>query len=62
MDPSHSEPGAPPRLYRELADGFHLLTRPEDYAEEAAFYAVALRESVSHPPTSVLELGSGGGP
>jgi hypothetical protein len=62
MDPLHSEPGAPPRLYRELADWYHLLTRPEDYAEEAAFYAEALRESASHPLKSVLESGSGGGP
>jgi SAM-dependent methyltransferase len=61
MDPLHSKPGAPPRLYRELADWFHLLTLPGDYAEEAAFYTDALRESAAHPLKSVLELGSGGG-
>ena len=61
MDPLHSKPGAPPRLYRELADWFHLLTRQEDYAEEAAFYVEALRAAVAHPLKSVLELGSGGG-
>ena len=30
------------RLYRELADWWHLLSRPEDYAEEAAHFARAL--------------------
>ena len=27
-----------PRLYTDLAGWFHLLTAPEDYAEEADFY------------------------
>jgi hypothetical protein len=27
-----------PRLYGELADWFHLLTAPDDYAEEADLY------------------------
>ena len=26
------------KIYNELADWFHLLTAPEDYAEEAAVY------------------------
>jgi len=50
-----------PRLYSELADWFHLLTRPEDYAEEARFYTETLRASAHHPVETVLELGSGGG-
>jgi SAM-dependent methyltransferase len=50
-----------PRLYRELASWFHLLTRPEDYAFEADLYGRLLTESAQIPVTTVLELGSGGG-
>lgn len=50
-----------PRLYRELASWFHLLTPPENYAEEARFYRRTLIESVKPRPRTVLELGSGGG-
>ena len=61
MDPSHRESKTYPRLYREMADWFHLLTRPEDYAEEAGFYADTLRAAAAYPLETVLELGSGGG-
>jgi SAM-dependent methyltransferase len=54
-------PSALPRLYGEFAEWFHLLTRPEDYAEEARFYLDTLRVASSHPVYSLLELGSGGG-
>jgi SAM-dependent methyltransferase len=50
-----------PRLYRELADWFHLLTAPEDYAEEAGLYRRLLVEAGDGPVRRVLELGSGGG-
>ena len=50
-----------PRLYGELADWFHLLTAPEDYAQEADLYRRVLLESCAEPPRTVLELGSGGG-
>jgi SAM-dependent methyltransferase len=50
-----------PRLYGELADWFHLLTAPEDYAEEADLYRRVLVEACDEPPRTVLELGSGGG-
>ncbi|MFL5922616.1 MAG: class I SAM-dependent methyltransferase [Gaiellaceae bacterium] len=50
-----------PRLYGELAGWFHLLTAPEDYAEEANLYRRVLVESCDAPPRTVLELGSGGG-
>jgi ubiquinone/menaquinone biosynthesis C-methylase UbiE len=50
-----------PRLYDELAPWFHLLTAPEDYAEEAALYRRLLTESSDGPLRTVLELGSGGG-
>jgi len=49
-----------PRLYRELAAWWPLLSRPQDYAEEAAFYLRVLRER-AEPLRRVLELGSGGG-
>ncbi|MGE3075693.1 MAG: trans-aconitate 2-methyltransferase [Dehalococcoidia bacterium] len=49
------------RLYGELADWFHLLTAPEDYAEEAQFYFGVFEELIGHVPQSCLELGSGGG-
>jgi trans-aconitate methyltransferase len=49
-----------PLLYGELAPWFHLLTAPEDYAEEAALYRALILEAVPGAHT-VLELGSGGG-
>ena len=52
---------ADPPLYGELAPWFHLLTRPEDYAEEAAYSRKVLGEACDPPPRTVLELGSGGG-
>ena len=49
------------RLYSELADWFHLLTAPEDYAEEAA-EIVRLAETAGEGELrTLLELGSGGG-
>jgi SAM-dependent methyltransferase len=50
-----------PRLYRDLAPWFHLLTHPKDYAEETEFYASLMRETASIPVHEVVELGSGGG-
>jgi SAM-dependent methyltransferase len=49
-----------PKLYRELAPWFHLLTSPVDYEEEAELYKRLLIESAGGVKT-VLELGSGGG-
>jgi SAM-dependent methyltransferase len=47
-------------LYGDLASWWPLISRPEEYAEEAAFAASLLR--TAKPPTrTVLELGSGGG-
>lgn len=51
----------PPLMYSQLADWFHLITAPEDYAEEAEFYRQALLEACLHQPETMLELGSGGG-
>ena len=59
------EPGTLPgdglRMYADLADWFHLLTAPADYADEAAFILALLREHVAGPLETLLELGSGGG-
>ncbi len=51
----------PPKMYAELAAWFHLITAPEDYEEEAAFFTKMLRDACATPPETVLELGSGGG-
>lgn len=50
-----------PRMYHELAGWWHLLSDPSDYAEEAAAFVKLLLEATEPPPTTVLELGSGGG-
>lgn len=49
-----------PHLYTDLAGWFHLLTRPEDYAEEAGIFTGILRDALPDART-VLEMGSGGG-
>lgn len=51
----------PLRLYGDLAEWFHLLSAPEEYAEEAAFYWRLIREASATPPRTLLELGSGAG-
>jgi SAM-dependent methyltransferase len=50
-----------PRLYRELADWWPLLSTPAEYAEEAAFYQRTLVDACRRPFETLLELGSGGG-
>jgi SAM-dependent methyltransferase len=50
-----------PKLYRELASWFHLLTAPHDYAEEAGIYLDLMERTAHVPLREVLELGSGGG-
>jgi len=52
---------ATPRMYGELAGWFHLLTAPDEYAEEAAEVLELLEAHVEGPLTTALELGSGGG-
>ncbi|MDD5370872.1 MAG: class I SAM-dependent methyltransferase [Anaerolineaceae bacterium] len=48
------------RMYGEIASWFHLLTAPEEYAEEAEIYRKVLQQFVPNA-TTMLELGSGGG-
>ncbi len=50
-----------PRMYRDLAPWWHLLSPPSDYAEEAAWYQRAIEEHSRRPVRTLLELGSGGG-
>ena len=50
-----------PRLYRELAAWWPLLSPPEEYLETATFYRELLEASCAKPPRTLLELGSGGG-
>ena len=57
--PVDSQPA--PRFYDELAEWWPLFSAPEDYAEEAAFFAQVLKDSLGAAPGTLLELGSGGG-
>jgi trans-aconitate methyltransferase len=50
-----------PRLYRDLAEWWPILSAPEDYVEEAAIYARELLARARRPVREVLELGCGGG-
>ena len=50
-----------PKLYTEFASWFHLLSRPEDYAEESTFAHSVLTGACARPTESLLELGAGGG-
>lgn len=53
-----------PVLYSDLAEWFHLLTRPEEYAEEAGIYREMIQSALPSTPQTIptmLELGSGGG-
>lgn len=54
-------PSPPLKLYHEIASWFHLLTAPEDYAEEADFYRRTIISTSDRTPVTMLELGSGGG-
>ncbi len=56
-----TDPEEFPKLYTELADWFHLLTAPDDYAEEADFYRQVILAWSDEFPRTMLELGSGGG-
>lgn len=50
-----------PKLYRELASWWPLLSAPAEYEEEAAVYRELLVGAARRDVRSVLELGSGGG-
>ncbi len=50
-----------PLMYTELAAWWPLLSRPEDYREEAGVFRAVLEGSGADPLVTLLELGSGGG-
>ena len=50
-----------PKLYRELAAWWPLLSAPEEYVEEAEDYHRLILEGSDGEARDVLELGSGGG-
>lgn len=49
------------RMYSDLAEWWHLLSAPEDYAEEAVFYRRQIVRLARGAVKRLLELGSGGG-
>jgi hypothetical protein len=61
MGAADATPARTPRMYDDLAGWFHLLTAPEEYAEEASLMLGLLREEAVGPVETLLELGSGGG-
>jgi hypothetical protein len=56
-----SMPAPEPRLYKELASWFPLITAPEEYADEARVYRRLFTDAGVRPGATMLELGSGGG-
>jgi SAM-dependent methyltransferase len=56
-----TETAAPLGLYSELAGWWPLLSPPEEYVEEAAFYTRELLRASGGQARTLLELGSGGG-
>lgn len=60
VGPAHTK-RLPMRLYNELASWWPLLSSPEEYLEEAQFFCDAIQQYCDSTPTTVLELGSGGG-
>ncbi len=52
---------ASPRMYTDLAPLWPLVSRPEDYADEAAHWREALRAHLGPGRHEILELGVGGG-
>ena len=53
--------GEASRLYGDLSSWWPLLSAPEDYEEEAEFYAEILAANSARRPRTILELGCGGG-
>ncbi|MFC1743910.1 class I SAM-dependent methyltransferase [Candidatus Riflebacteria bacterium] len=50
-----------PKLYREFAQWWPLLSSPADYEEETTIYSKTIIEASREPPVTLLELGCGGG-
>ena len=60
-EPHPTSPIQMPKLYRELAPWYPLLTPVADYLEEAAFYRRLFEAHCQRRPQTLLDLGSGGG-
>lgn len=52
---------SPLKLYAELAEWWPLLSPPEEYTEEVAFFLQTLRHNDGPEQPTMLDLGSGGG-
>lgn len=48
-------------FYGELANWWHLVSDPADYAEEVDFFLPLLADTIAGKAATLLELGSGGG-
>jgi trans-aconitate methyltransferase len=49
------------KFYHELAKWWPLISAPEEYVEEVAFFLPLFAKITDHQPATLLELGSGGG-
>jgi SAM-dependent methyltransferase len=49
------------KLYDELAEWWPIMSGPDEFREEAAFFDHLLSDAPSSPPRTVLDLGSGSG-
>jgi hypothetical protein len=61
IQPEHTSGVNMPRLYGDLSSWWPVLSAPEDYAGEAAFYRKTIIAACCSTPQTLLELGSGGG-
>ena len=61
IQPQNASDANIPRLYGDLSSWWPVLSAPEDYAEDAAFYQKTIIAACSSTPQTLLELGSGGG-
>jgi SAM-dependent methyltransferase len=59
--PDSAACAALPRLYRDRATWYRLLTPREDYADEAAVYHALMQQAARRPLRTLLELGCGAG-
>ena len=50
-----------PRRYTDLAEWYPLITRPDEYSEEAEFYARTIIDAIGGECPTLLELGAGSG-
>jgi hypothetical protein len=58
---SGGEGRSPMKMYNELASWWPLVSPPSHYVEEAADLLPTLMQAADAPPTTLLELGCGGG-